>query len=124
MSQRAHEQLVRAILVAVSATNRAAVWRQETGVGVPLHGTRPTRYGRVGSADITGILDGGRRIEIEVKTGRARQTPEQRDYQAMIQARGGLYVLARTVEDAVVAVVSASWTYRHTSALRPGADGG
>lgn len=44
---------------------------------------------------------GGRRIEIEVKTGEARQTKQQRAYQAMIEFYGGIYIVARKLEDVI-----------------------
>ena len=52
----------------------------------------------LGSADISGIVKGGIRLEIECKTGLARQTKEQELFQHMIERLGGIYILARSVE--------------------------
>lgn len=62
------------------------------------------RFGLPGQADISGILCNGRRLEIEAKAERGRQSQAQRLFQAMIEKYGGLYVLARSVEDAMHAV--------------------
>lgn len=47
-------------------------------------------YGRKGSADITGILPGGRRLEIECKAGKGRLSPEQVTFLDMITEQGGM----------------------------------
>jgi hypothetical protein len=52
-----------------------------------------------GVADIIGLLPGGRFLAVECKSGRGRQSPAQRAFQAMVEESGGLYVLARGVED-------------------------
>ena len=57
------------------------------------------RYGVPGQADLTGLIAGGRRLEIEVKSETGRQSDEQRHYQHWIESRGGLYILARSVDD-------------------------
>lgn len=69
------------------------VWRNNCG-----------RAGRVlfgvpGQADISGLLLGGRRLEIEVKSRRGVQSKEQIAFKGMIESMGGLYVLARSVDD-------------------------
>lgn len=61
------------------------------------------RVGTVGQADLNGILsvtlkDGtkiGVRLEIEIKSGKARQTPEQKIFQRIIEDLGGIYIIAR-----------------------------
>lgn len=50
--------------------------------------------GTIGSADISATI-GGRSVKIEVKIGRDRQSEAQRQYQADIEAAGGLYVVAK-----------------------------
>jgi hypothetical protein len=89
------------ILASFGALPWLRIWRSNTGLARPIN--RPeavVRFGVKGSADISGILRrDGRRLEIEVKAHRGRQTVEQLAYQAMITRMGGLYVLARSVED-------------------------
>lgn len=62
-------------------------------------GGRVVRFGLPGQADLTGILPGGVRLEIEVKGPGCPQTPEQKAFQRMIERFGGVYVLARSVQD-------------------------
>ena len=57
------------------------------------------RFGVPGQADISGILSDGRRLEIECKTSTGRQSAKQRAWQRMIEKYGGVYILARSVED-------------------------
>jgi len=64
------------------------------------------RFGLPGQADLTGILPGGVRLEIEVKRPGCPQTHEQRAFQRMIERFGGVYVLARSVQDVWTAIGS------------------
>jgi len=93
--------IVRDILDAYEAHPRIELWRNNTGM--IRRGRRVIRFGRVGSADITGIIEGGRRIEIECKkrgnrTARDREE-KQGEFADMIRKRGGIYILAFSVED-------------------------
>jgi hypothetical protein len=64
------------------------------------------RFGIPGQADLTGLLPGGVRLEVEVKGAAGRQTEEQRAFQRMIERFGGVYVLARSVDDVWAAIGS------------------
>lgn len=88
------------------------IWRQNTGVAIAGDvsailalckragiSARLVRFGVPGQADLTGILDDGRRLEIEVKSPSGRQTADQKNYQTMIEHLGGVYILARNVDD-------------------------
>ena len=75
------------------------IWRANTGVAVGGDG-RVVRFGLLGQADISGIISPhGRRLEIEVKTPTGRQSKPQRAFQATIESLGGLYILARSLDD-------------------------
>ena len=54
--------------------------------------------GTVGSADISATIR-GRSVKIEVKIGGDKQSPAQQQYQAAIEAAGGLYYIARNFTD-------------------------
>lgn len=82
------------------------LWKNTTGTA--KIDDRFVRFGHKGSADILGIMMGGRFLAIEVKTGRAVQTVEQQTYQRIVEMMGGLYVLARSVEDVAEALSPAS----------------
>ena len=90
-------QIQNAILREFGTRSEMRLWRQNTGVA--HFGMRTVAFGLPGQADLTGILPGGIRLEIEVKSPTGRQTPEQQNYQRMIERFGGVYVLARSVDD-------------------------
>lgn len=118
------------ILVALSKEGCRPVWTNDTGVAVapsvlkhrireqdvgktvgdavPKHIARTIRFGLVGSSDILGVMPGGRFLGVEVKVGSNTQSDEQTRFQAAVEAAGGLYVLAYSVEDAVEAVRAAT----------------
>ena len=82
---------------------RVRIWRQNTGAA--RIGDAYVRFGLPGQADITGwIVGSGRRIEIEVKTPGGAQSQDQKNFQHLCDAHGVLYVLARSVDDAVSAI--------------------
>ena len=54
----------------------------------------------VGSGDITVTLPPlGRRLDIEVKYGKDRQSDVQKKFQSELEAMGGIYIIVRTWED-------------------------
>ena len=75
------------------------IWRQNTGVAKTLDGNRFIRFGVVGCADISGIIKGGIRLEIEVKKRTGKQREAQKAFQRMIESMGGIYIVARSVDD-------------------------
>lgn len=50
-------------------------------------------------ADIIGVLPDGRHLEVEVKTAKGKQSPEQAIHAKRVTALGGVYILARDVPD-------------------------
>lgn len=75
------------------------IWKAK--VGKVLQHNVWVQYGLIGQADISGIrLPNGQRIEIECKRPKGgRQSDEQKAFEAMVTRFGGIYVLARCVED-------------------------
>jgi hypothetical protein len=55
--------------------------------------------GGPGGADLIGLWH-GRFVAIEVKTPVGKQTEEQRRFAALVQARGGEYVVLRSADEA------------------------
>ena len=84
------------------------VWRQNTGKARDPRTGAVIAFGLPGQGDITGVLPGGRRLEIECKTAHGRLTPEQRAFGDRVVALGGLYVMARNVRDTVELVRKAA----------------
>lgn len=91
------KQLQNLILLTFATRRDMRLWRANTGVA--RIGDRVVRFGVPGQADLTGILPGGVRLEIECKSAIGKQREEQKFYQAMIERFGGVYVIARSVDD-------------------------
>lgn len=73
------------------------VYRQN--VGVSQRGDHVIRFGQPGEADLWGILPGGIHVEIEVKSPDGKQSDDQRRWESQVTRAGGIYVLARSVQD-------------------------
>jgi hypothetical protein len=58
----------------------------------------------VGSADLIGIRRDGRFLSVEVKTGKARLTADQRAWAEMILRFGGIAGVAHSVEEALALI--------------------
>ena len=90
----------------MSESELCRCWKQETGAayrdGNLIH------YGLKGSADISGIMRDGRRLEVEVKTGKAVQQENQKAFERMILTMKGVYFVARSVEDAILKLQAAA----------------
>jgi len=85
-----HGELVREILKKISQGSLCRAWLNNTGT--LKSGDR--------SADILGLLHNGIFLAIEVKVGRDRQSEAQKNFEAMVCRFNGVYILARSVEDA------------------------
>jgi hypothetical protein len=83
------------------AAKRIFHYRQNTGA-VQTE-TRFFRFGAVGAPDIIAVV-GGRYVGIEVKAPRGNQSPAQREFEGRLRMAGGVYVLARSIEDVEEAV--------------------
>lgn len=98
--------LVQSILREFGSRPDLRLWRQNTGAARTPTG-QVVRFGVPGQADISGITNTGRRVEIECKASTSL-SEAQRNWRAMIERFGGLYVLARSVEDVRIALESGS----------------
>lgn len=98
LQTKSEHQIQNEILAEFGARKDMRIWRQNTGAALTKNGM--VRFGVPGQADITGLLiPSGRRIEIEVKDAKGRQRESQIKFQAMIEKSGGIYILARSVDD-------------------------
>ncbi|MGI9501600.1 MAG: hypothetical protein ACR2RE_00910 [Geminicoccaceae bacterium] len=71
------------------------VHRNEVGLFYDLRGNK-RKIGVVGRGDIDGLTPfKGRALAIEVKTGGASRSPEQKRWAARFESLGGLYIVAR-----------------------------
>jgi hypothetical protein len=71
--------------------------RTNTG-GAQLTGGYHVRFGRKGDADIIACYK-GQFVAIEVKGEKGVQSQEQAIYQSDLEAAGGRYILARSLDD-------------------------
>jgi hypothetical protein len=76
-----------------------ACWRQNSGALVTPGGGFLRAADINGVADIIGLLPSGRFLAVECKSSRGRQSEAQRAFQAMVEGSGGLYLIARDIED-------------------------
>jgi len=62
------------------------------------HSRRFFRAGVVGAPDIVCVVK-GQFVGIEVKAPKGRQNDNQKEFQRQLEAAGGLYILAYSLED-------------------------
>lgn len=78
--------------------NGVYCWRQNTGAFKPKDSNRFIRYGIPGCADILGVAK-GRFIAIECKSARGKTSPLQEAFKKHIEDHGGIYIVARSIDD-------------------------
>lgn len=89
------------ILQRIGSHPKIRVMRQNTGALTNMQG-RLVRFGIPGCSDIIGIIaPSGRWLAVEVKSPIGKQSEQQKNFQAMIEAFGGIYVLARSIEPVI-----------------------
>jgi hypothetical protein len=98
--------LQRLILARLNTIDGVRVWRANTGAA-RTRGGRVVRFGVPGQADLTGLIRGGRRLEVEVKGPTGRVSLEQEAFGELIMSLGGIWVIARSLDDALVPVMEA-----------------
>jgi hypothetical protein len=102
--------LLKSILAELCKKYPLGLWhRRNVAAMKTQHGF--IRFGLPGMADISGILpvliagcSRGLAIEIEVKTAKGIQSPEQKNWQRAVERAGGVYILTRSVEDCLAQV--------------------
>jgi hypothetical protein len=100
--------LKKQILAWAEKDPRVCLWNNAVGLMTTPDGQRKYQMGLPGSADITGVLRGGRRIEIETKSKVGKPKTNQLHFQRLVERYGALYVLARTLEDVQKAIDAAT----------------
>lgn len=91
------------ILIYLTSLPETYAYRQNTGAA--HDGRRLVRYGVPGQADIFCIIK-GRFVAVEVKTNTGRQSDKQKLWQRNVERAGGIYILARSVDDVTRALAS------------------
>lgn len=96
--------LMKAIMLALSEAG-CTVWRNQSGAYTDPRSKNFIRYGvGVGGSDILGIAPNGKFLAVEVKTATGRPTKEQLNFIDVINKRGGIAGIARSVNDALALI--------------------
>ena len=74
-------------------------WRNQSTPAMNEIGRFKRFNGRKGVSDIIGVLPKGVALFVECKSAKGRQSPEQKQFQAEVEAAGAVYILARSVRD-------------------------
>jgi hypothetical protein len=74
---------------------RILAWNNPSGA-VQVRPGQWLHFGKKGSADILGILPGGRFLAVETKASDGRLAPEQADFLGQIRGMGGLAIVAKS----------------------------
>lgn len=82
------------------------VWRNNTGLFKNFYKTKfgeqrisVARAGMIGSPDIIGVHKDGRFLGVECKVGRNKLSPHQLLFQREIRERGGISIIAYSLDD-------------------------
>ncbi len=107
-----HERdLITAIRLALGRYPDVVLWRNSVGSAERiLHDGRTAyqRYGLCeGSSDLIGIGPGGRFLALEIKSPSGVVSLRQQQFIDLVNARGGIAAVIRTVEDAIRVITDA-----------------
>lgn len=80
------------------------IWRQNTGAA--MYGDQMVKFGRKGSFDVTGLMRGGRRVEIELKVKNRQPTEDQENNLAMLSEMGALCGVCRSMKEVMALLAS------------------
>lgn len=90
--------VLRAVLATLEMHPRVAfVARMNSGV-FQVEG-RFIKAGFKGCSDIMGMLKGGRLLAVECKSSKGKETDDQAAFGKRVADHGGLYIVARSVDD-------------------------
>lgn len=107
----AHTALLRRILLDLGGEPGLLLWEHKTGRYRAPYSERWIDVGLPGSPDIIGFIAGSagpaRFIGLEVKTGDATLSPQQRAFHAAAIQRGALIFTVHSVEEARLAITKA-----------------
>jgi len=79
---------------------RGFTWRNNTGVAHNPETGQHVRFGIKGGADLFDVVPPfGRFLGVETKARRGRQSDDQETFERAVRTAGGVYVLAKTLED-------------------------
>lgn len=101
-SKNPHTALIKEILEFYQDHETVILWKNQSGVafrGKYLVGLAPK-----GSPDIVGLTTLGKFVGIEVKTGNAKLNKDQKEFRDRIEELGGIYGVARSLNDVILII--------------------
>lgn len=93
-------QIQDAIRLALGREPDLVLWRNNCGSAERRGHHIRFGVGGPGGADLIGIFR-GRFVAAEIKSARGRQSEDQRRFQSLVQSKGGVYAVLRSVDDAL-----------------------
>lgn len=99
------QQIQNDILLALGQRRDLRIWRVNCGASMGFGGG-VIKGAPPGHPDLTGILAGGRWFGLEVKRPGQKQSEQQARFEAMVKRFGGLYAVARSVDEAQATVTA------------------
>lgn len=105
-----HEADIQKLIVDWLAIKHVFCYRQNAGAMSGSHKGKRwfVRFARPGASDLVAVVK-GRYIGIEVKTAAGEQSRAQREFETELTHAGGIYVLARSLEDVVHVIEPMLW---------------
>lgn len=104
----AHSVLVNDVLLKIGGLSYCRVFKQHVGTFIIPDTDIRIKIGIRGQSDIYGMLRSNSGIAyflaMECKTGNAVQTKWQKNYEQMVKDMGGIYLLVRDANDALIKV--------------------
>lgn len=98
-------EVLRDVLVAVTALPDTLAWRANSGLLLSPDGKRRVRANIPGCGDIIGVRR-SRAFAIETKTLEGAQRKTQERFQRHWEQAGGVYITARSAADALTALTA------------------
>jgi len=104
-----HSKLKNEVLLSLGRRPDVLIWNNPTGLFVPFgREGAPVKCGNPGQADVLAVVaPRGRLVGIECKTGSGVQSDDQKNWQAALESRGGVYGVVRSVEEALALIETA-----------------
>lgn len=116
MSRNAETNIQNSIIIAIGGRADAMAWRNQSGCFRAMDNPdRIIQVGQLGSPDVLSVVAVtitpemvgqtiGVAVGIEVKTDKGKQSEQQKKWQRAFEKKGGIYLLARSQEQAESAV--------------------
>lgn len=93
-----HQKLLKQVLKALQKMYPSGrFFQRHVGMFFTANGI-PIKINTKGMSDLWGIIN-GIHIEIEIKTGKARQTEDQKNWESAIKKMGSHYFVIRSIKD-------------------------